>query len=307
VTGAPVALFIFNRPDATKQVMEAIRRAEPSLLMIVADGPRPERDGEADLVAATRAVATAVDWPCEVRTEFAERNLGCRRRLRSGLDWVFGQVDRAIVLEDDCVAHPDFFTFCDAMLGTFATDRRIGAVTGDNFQGGHRRGTGSCYLSKYLHVWGWATWADRWNEFRSATGDDPGWLADGSWAAAHDDGVERAYWKRRLRGVADGSNDTWDYDWVAYGWSKGWLTVTPVTNLVENIGFGDDATHTTGLGDVPRAVGLPADVTETPPVERDVVADRYTFDHHYGGDAFRARRRPVGFARWAIGRARPSG
>ncbi len=283
--------------------MDSVRRAQPSRLMIVADGPRPERRDEGALCRAARSAALDVDWPCDVTTDFAEQNLGCRDRVRSGLDWVFDQVGRAILLEDDCVPHPDFFTFCGDALDRYADDPRVGAITGDNFQDGHRRGDAVLYFSKYLHVWGWATWADRWKAFRSATGDEAGWVVEGSWAVAHPDRAERAYWTRRLRGVVDASNDTWDYDWVAYCWSRGWLTVTPAANLVENIGFGADATHTTAAAAVPAAAGLPEGVQPSEVVP-DIVADRYTFEHHYGGAEFRARRRPLGFVRWALDRRR---
>jgi hypothetical protein len=301
VTELPVALFIFNRPGTTRLVVEAIRRAAPPLLLIVADGPRPEREGEADLVAECRELALAVDWPCEVRTDFSDRNLGCRERLRTGLDWVFSQVDRAVVLEDDCVPHSDFFDFCQTALDLYAGDERVGAVTGDNFLGDRVVLDTAWFFSKYLHVWGWATWADRWDAFRRATGDDAGWLSGGSWEVAHPSRVERMYWRRRLRGVMDGSNDTWDYDWVAYCWSRSWLTVTPSANLVENVGIGADATHTTGEVEVPRATSLPARPAPELVVE-DVEADRFTFDHHYGGAEFRRRLRPMGFARWALRR-----
>ena len=135
----PVAFLIFNRPETTARVLEEIARARPPKLLVVADGPRADRPGEADLCRAARAVLSRVDWPCEVLTNFSETNLGCRRRVSSGLDWVFEEVEEAIVLEDDCLPHPSFFPFCEELLERYRADERVMAVSGDNFQQGRRR------------------------------------------------------------------------------------------------------------------------------------------------------------------------
>ena len=115
----PVALFVFNRPETTARVFSAIRGTAPSKLFVVADGPRPDRPGEADLCDAARSVAAAVDWECDVRKLGSDINLGCRRRMSSGLDWLFEQVDEAIILEDDCLPHPTFFPFCEELLARY--------------------------------------------------------------------------------------------------------------------------------------------------------------------------------------------
>ena len=97
----PVAFLVFNRPDTTEQVFAAIRQAQPETLLLVADGPRPDRPGETELCAKVRSIVAKVDWPCEVLTNYSNVNMGCKRRIFSGLDWVFSQVDEAIILEDD--------------------------------------------------------------------------------------------------------------------------------------------------------------------------------------------------------------
>jgi hypothetical protein len=125
----PVALLVFNRPDTTRRVFEAIRLARPSRLLIVADGPRKDRPGEAALCAAVRAIIDGVDWPCEVQKEYSEINLGCRNRISRGLEWVFQVAEEAIILEDDCLPHPDFFRFCETLL------ERIGGRTGRDDRG----------------------------------------------------------------------------------------------------------------------------------------------------------------------------
>ena len=105
-------------------------------MLIVADGPRDERENEKCL--ATRAIVEAIDWPCEVERNYSRTNLGCRKRIASGLDWVFERYEQAIILEDDCLPNPTFFRFADELLNRYADDPRIGQISGDNFQFGKR-------------------------------------------------------------------------------------------------------------------------------------------------------------------------
>lgn len=150
---APVAIIVFNRPDHTRQSFSVVREQQRSRLFVIADGPRPGHPTDEERCAEVRDIVADVDWPCAVQREYADSNLGLKQRVSSGLDWVFSEVDRAIVLEDDCVPHADFFMFCDALLDRYAEDERVAAVTGDNFQEGNKRGEASYYFSKYNHVW----------------------------------------------------------------------------------------------------------------------------------------------------------
>ncbi len=156
----PVAFIIFKRHDLTERVFQAIREAKPKKLLVIADGPRfPE---EAAKCQKTRDIIQQVDWDCEVLKNYSEVNLGCRQRISSGLDWVFSQVEEAIILEDDCVPAPSFFSFCQTLLDYYRDDNRIMVISGDNFQDGQSRTDYSYYFSRYNHCWGWATWHRAW-------------------------------------------------------------------------------------------------------------------------------------------------
>ena len=148
----PVAFIIFNRPDTTAKVFNEIAKARPPKLLVVADGPRVNRVGEADRVTATRAIIEKVDWPCEVLCNFSDINLGCKARVASGLDWVFAQVPEAIVLEDDCLPDPSFFRFCQELLDHYRQDKRVGMISGDNFQFVRSYHSDSYYFAKYIHI-----------------------------------------------------------------------------------------------------------------------------------------------------------
>lgn len=299
----PVAFVVFNRPEHTSKSFARIRAQRPTQLFVIADGPRAGHATDPERCQQVRAIVDVVDWPCTVHRDYAARNMGCKRRVSSGLDWVFSQVDRAIVLEDDCVPHDDFFAYCEALLERYQDDDRVAAVTGDNFQGGIKRGDGAYYFSKYNHVWGWASWSRSWRRYDGDIRFWATWKDSAEWRALHPDRIERRYWERVFDRVALGAIDSWAYPWTASTWYHGGLTATPNVNLVRNIGIGPEATHTRGT---PRPGGgtMPLRPLRHPrKIEQDIAADRYTFDHHFGGAAMRRRRRPLGFLPWAGGRA----
>jgi len=277
----PVALFVFNRPYLTAQVYERVRAARPSRLLVVADGPRPTRPEDCQLCETTRKIVSSPDWPCELLTNFAEENMGCRRRVSSGLDWVFDQCPEAIILEDDCIPSPSFFSFCSSMLSYYRDDSRIMHITGNNFQCGKRRGNASYFFSRYAHTWGWASWRRAWRHYDV---DMKAWpiACQERWLASiMSDPAEIKYWTEILEGVYRGLIDTWDYQWMFACWSQAGLSIQPNVNLVTNIGSGPDALH---FNEGHSTIGIPTcelaeciHPTETIPNNE---ADRFTFRKH---------------------------
>lgn len=240
----PVAFIIFNRPDTTERVFAEIAKARPPKLLVVADGPRANRPDEAEKCAVTRDIIKRVDWDCKVLTNFSDVNLGCKRRVSSGIDWVFEQVPEAIILEDDCLPHPSFFRFCEELLERYRHDTRIMAISGDNFQFGQKRGDYSYYFSRYNHVWGWASWRRAWQHYDVNMGKWPEARDGKRLAGILGDARQRRYWTDMFERVHRGLIDTWDYQWTFACWIQNGLTVLPNVNLISNIGFGADATHT---------------------------------------------------------------
>jgi hypothetical protein len=280
----PVAYVIFNRPRHTRETFAIIRAQQPKQLFIIADGPRPGHPTDVERCAETRAVVEQIDWPCEVHRHYAEQNMGCKLRVSSGLDWVFEHVEAAVILEDDCVPHPDFFTFCNDLLVRYAEDQRVWVVTGNNFQAGKKRGDAAYYFSKYNHCWGWATWRRAWQQYQVDMTFWPAWRDSAAWLKRVPDRAERDTWTNIFDRVYRGEIDTWDYQWTACVWYHNGLTATPNVNLVTNIGFGPDATHTVSSSD---QAGLPVSplgsLTHPEKIEANVRADRWVFDHNFGG------------------------
>lgn len=245
MTCPPIILLIFNRPEETGRTFAAIRAARPGKLLVVADGPRATRPGEADLCARTRAIIDSVDWPCEVLRNFSDANLGCGPRVSSGLDWAFGQVEEAIILEDDCLPDPSFFPFCAELLDRYRNDARVMMISGNNFQNGKQRTADSYYFSRFPHCWGWATWRRAWNLYDFAMRGWPEKSYSG-WLKLHTGGgLLEKNWRASFEGVASGKINTWDYQWTYCVWNHGGVSAVPNMNLVTNIGFGATATHTT--------------------------------------------------------------
>lgn len=242
----PVVLLIFNRPETTERVFAEVAKARPRKLLVVADGPRAGRPGEAEKCTETRAIIERVDWQCEVLRNFSESNLGCKNRLTSGINWVFEQVPEAIFLEDDCLPHPTFFPFCEELLNRYRHDQRVSQVGGANFQFGRRKLEASYYFSRYNHVWGWASWRRAWQNYGGDVSIWPEMRADGWLVGVIPDPGERAYWTKVFDAVHRGEIDTWDYQWNLSSWAQGMVSIIPAVNLVSNIGFGSGATHTRG-------------------------------------------------------------
>ena len=281
----PVVFLIFNRPSLTAQVFERIRQAQPRQLLIVADGPRANHAGEAELCAQTRAVVERIDWDCDVQRNYADANLGCKRRIASGLDWVFATVEEAIILEDDCLPQPTFFRFCEEMLDRYRHDERIMGIGGANYQFGQRRGankTDSYYFSRFCHIWGWASWRRSWQLYDVEMKLWPevkrlGWLND----IIMNDAIA-AQWGRMFDRVVAGELDTWDCQWAFATWVHAKLGIVPNGNLISNIGFGAQATHTNTRGArPPLTANLPTPAMTFPLqhpnyVIRDKAADDFT-------------------------------
>jgi len=262
VASPPVALLIFNRPDTTAEVFAAIRRRQPERLLVVADGPRADRPGEKERCNEARRIALAVDWPCQVETCFAERNMGCRLRITSGIDWVFSRSPVAIILEDDCLPHVDFFPYCEQLLERYADDQRVGLVSGTNFQGRRHPVDASYYYSRYIHIWGWASWARAWRHYDLGMKAWPELRSNGWLKRNVEDPAEAEHWQDAFDRVYHGKLDTWDFQWVFACWLNGMVGIQPAVNLISNIGFRADATHTTttqsDLAAIPgEGLGLP--------------------------------------------------
>ncbi len=252
----PILFCIFNRPDLTARVFREIAQQRPQQLLIACDGPRSTHPGDQRLVEQARAICEQIDWPCEVSRFYHAENRGCRKQMAEAITWGFQRCERLIILEDDCLPEPTFFTFCESLLERFAEDRRVMSISGNTFQEAPRTNA-SYYFSKYAHIWGWASWRRAWEHYDLEMTCWPDLRPTGLVNQYSCDEHEQRYWTDIFDRQNAGEIDTWDYSWAYACWKNAGLTVLPEQNLVSNIGFRTDATHTTDkdhhLGERPTA------------------------------------------------------
>lgn len=254
--------MVFSRPDTTRRVFDTIRRARPTRLYVAADGPRPGHPTDAARCAETRAVVQEVDWPCEVFTLFQEQNLNCGLAPVTAMNWFFEREPEGIILEDDCVPAPSFFPFCAELLARYRDDARVMHIGGNNF-GLEARGplgpdAPSYYFSTQRNSWGWATWRRAWQLYDYHLTDFRRVVAAGELNDAFTGPLEKRYRLGKMAGVLalPQPPDVWDYQWEYTIARHHGLYIVPAVNLVGNIGFGGDSTHTHDGGDTMGA--LPA-------------------------------------------------
>jgi len=245
----PVLLIAFNRPDLTRQTLERIASCRPTQLFVAIDGPRPGSDTDASQIQATRSLFDNLDWSCRLELRCLQENVGCRKAVTDAVSWFFERVERGIILEDDCLPNAGFFRFCQELLEHWADEPRVMSISGTNLVSGtvgsgSTHGDGSSYIfSRFQQVWGWATWRERWEQFR----DDQACLelARQQTAISTELGQRATdIWLNQMQRTIDGEIDTWDYLWLMSCWAKEGFAIIPGVNLVRNIGFDHRATHT---------------------------------------------------------------
>lgn len=238
---APVLLLIYRRSLETSMQIEALSKVKPTKLYVSGDGPSSAR-GDDEAVMATRRLFEKLPWECDVMTNFSDTNLGCKRGVVAGLNWFFSQEPEGIVLEDDTIPDPSFLYFASEMLSRYRDDSRIMKIAGHNPIGPPPRLPWDYFFSHISYSWGWASWRRAWQL------NDP---EMSTWSRAKQMGMVKApqidAYSRRVFRMASLGLDTWDYQWDYSIAVQNGLHIVPRTNLVKNVGFSVDATHTSSL------------------------------------------------------------
>jgi hypothetical protein len=240
----PVVLIFYNRPDVTFETFQAIRAVRPKTLFLISDGPKNNIIGDVDKVLKCLEIINLVDWDCTVIKSISDFNLGCLRRVVTGLDFVFSLVDEAIILEDDCVPSINFFKFLEYGLVHFKDNKRVGMISGSNLIANQYSLDALNGFSIYINIWGWGTWKDRWNKHNpyisiyNMNKTLSEYLKEYKLTI-----LQKIFWKELLTfSIYLGS--TWDFQLQYTFFKFNLVTVYPSYNLVNNIGFGKDGTHT---------------------------------------------------------------
>ena len=279
-----VLFLTYRRFGTAEKVFESIREAKPPRLYFASNAPNPENKNEEQRVDKVRGLLDRIDWNCEVHTLFRDEHLSVKYSIPSAIDWFFENEETGIILEDDCLPSQSFYPFCDELLKKYRDNSSIMMISGVNFQDGIIRGEGSYYFSKHFHIWGWATWKNRWNKYDICMTDWPYQKSNNMIDSVFCRFLQRLYWSRVFDMTYKGEIETWDYQWNYTCWKNNGLSCTPNINLVSNIGFGDDSTFTKDSSS--NASKIPLSEIDFPLTYVDdtvncEVADLYTSNNHY--------------------------
>ncbi len=241
----PVLFIIFNRLNTTRRVFDVIRKVKPSRLYIAADGPRKDQPNDESKVQAVRQyVLSHIDWECEVKTLWREGNLGCKCAVSKAVTWFFEQEEYGIILEDDVLPDSSFFGYCAQLLELYKNDKQVMHISGLNVCGKWKEKVQSYHGSYFGNVWGWASWRRAWKFYDVGISE---------WSDPKiRERVLQDYFPEEMRvqrkqlydDLYNGLINTWDYQWTFCRLLQGGISLIPSVNLVENLGFDQDAVHT---------------------------------------------------------------
>jgi hypothetical protein len=295
----PIYLNIFNRADLTRKVFAEIQKIRPRKLFITADGPRKNIKSDKNKCIEARLILKEIDWECEVFTNFSKDNKGSYKSAIEGISWVFKHVDRAIILEDDCIPHFSFFRYCQELLDYYEDDKRIALISGNNFQPIENKIQYSYYFSRYSHIWGWATWKSSWDKVDFNMQHWPKFKQEKGLDSVYCRKHEREYWYKFYQDMYKGKvGPHWDYQFLLSTYMNNSVSILPSTNLISNIGFGSESTNCKTKSSFQalslKEMRFPLD--HPPFLCRNVAADDFTEKKIYsGGGKTRFKRKIISY------------
>tara|TARA_B100000965_G_scaffold406860_1_gene449935 strand:+ start:15073 stop:16032 length:960 start_codon:yes stop_codon:yes gene_type:complete len=290
----PILIIAWRRPETVSKVIEAIKPFTPSNIYVACDGPNSSNPLEIEKVALTRElIDKQIDWKCSIKKLYSEQNNGCKIGVTKAINWFFANETEGIILEDDCIPYPDFLPFAEELLERYRDDSRIWCITANNIQKDKLRGSGSYYFSRYCHCWGWASWRRCWNHYDSELKNWPIVKESKVLEKVFNQKRECNYWKNVFDNLYfNSSPDTWDYQWAYTCWLNSGLTIIPNKNLIHNVGYGIDGTHTTSGVSPTKSSGMSSGNAKILPIihpdfiVRDSFADRFTELDNFSGPSF---------------------
>ena len=278
----PILITAYKRPNHLKNLIDSLRDIKPKKIFFACDGPKKNNENEYELVELTKKQIEFIDWGCEVHTRFSNSNKGCCKGMSEAISWFFDYVEAGIILEEDCIPHEDFISYCSELLDKYALDKRVWSISGTNFQDGKWRGENSYYFSRYFQCWGWATWKRSWEEFD---------IAMNSWLNLRDSEIinyifdnktELIYWMKLWDKLTfENIPDSWAYRFSFISIINGGLSVIPNKNLIKNIGFDKYASNTHETVEITSIEKSILPLSHPSFVIRHKDADKYVFNTRF--------------------------
>ncbi len=241
---SPILILAYNRVDKLQKLISSISNEFTSrIIHISVDGPLKNKPEDVQKVAAVRNYVESLRNRHNLRVLLHEDNLGCKQGVIRGINWFFENSESGIILEDDCIPDNSFFSFCDTLLKKYATYDKVMHIGGSTAVSSSRLKYPNYYFSKLPPIWGWATWRRAWKLMDADMNNYEPILGSTYWEKVIPDEKVRRFYHGLFESVKQGEVDTWDYQWT-YAVMKHGLAAVPYRNLISNIGFDNDATHT---------------------------------------------------------------
>ena len=279
----PIVYICFNRSKIVEKTFKFIERQKPIKLYIIMDGPRlNNRSDENEVLEIQKFLDNSINWQCKINKIYSKVNLGLKKRIISGINEVFNNDDNAIVLEDDCLPHNDFFYFCESILEKYKNHKKVRFITGNNFQKKNNKYNYDYYFSKYSHIWGWACTKKLWEEVNFNHNYWESYIRSDEFKNIFETKDEFKYWSDTFNLIGKGNQSSWSIYLLLTMWKNNYLTVTPRINLVQNLGL-ENGTNTKALDLETNLSLLKINKPLIHPVnfERDIEKDLYVFNNIY--------------------------
>lgn len=236
----PILFLTYKRFNTAKKVFEVIKKIKPRKLYFASNAAK-KKDyyKEIEMVERVRSLLNEINWKCKVVKIFHKKHLPVSESIPKSISIFFKSEKEGIIIEDDCLPSKDFFQFCKIMLKTYK-NKNINVICGSRFV---RSKKSEIYFSKYNHAWGWATWRNSWKKFDPSIKFWKKFKNSKKWTSQNNL-IEKKYWEKIFDLTYKKKINTWDYAWTASAWYHNQLSIIPPVNLINNIGFGPDATWT---------------------------------------------------------------
>lgn len=251
MTNVPILLITFNRPKHVSKVLEEIRKAKPQDLYLFRDGPRPGNVAdEQKCERVCEVLDEFIDWPCNLHKFISKGNLGCGNGPKLALDWFFSNVEMGIVMEDDCLPHPDFFAYCEELLEKYKDVPQVQFINSTLYD--KRWQCEKSYgFSRYMVTGAWAAWRRAWQGFDLDLKNINANKFRRHCIKLLYERAEANWWYFKLIEIQhDKSKKSyWDYQMQILLFLHNAVTIHPAKNLISNIGFDAEGTHTLSNND----------------------------------------------------------
>ncbi len=239
---APIILFVYNRPEHTRQTIQALQQnalADKSELFIFSDGPKtPAAESSVNEV---RSYLRSIEGFKSINIIERERNFGLADSIITGITEIVNQYGKVIILEDDLITSPFFLRYMNEGLIGYQNEERVMEISGYMFPV-ELKHQGDTFFFPFTSIWGWATWQRAWKYFDPTLSGYETLKRSRKLKKRFD--IDNSYpFFNMLEAQLKGEINTWDIGWYLSVFMVNGLTLFPLVSFTRNIGFDGSGVH----------------------------------------------------------------